>query len=364
MTLTKKQGTFLLLFLLMIMTTNNLRANVLKPHLYKETLDNGLTVLVKETPGVKVATVQIWVKAGSIYDGPDEGGITHLIEHMIFKGTETRGAGEVAAAIEENGGQINAYTSFEYTVYHATLSSRYWETAMEVLGDAVLHSVFDGDELEREKKVVLEEVRMRNDRPALKVYQALMGRAYSTHPYRLPVIGTFESVSSFTREDIISYMDKHYHPDNFTVVVVGDVRADPVISKVRELFGSLPARQGVEPRLPEEPPQREPRLFTVTAEINQPQMAIAFPSTSFNDPDTPVIDVIAAILGSGETSRLYNRLRNEMGLVYHINASSFTPRDKGLFEIMAVLDGERISDAVQAALGEVFKLKYLPVDED
>ena len=141
-----------LTFLWLIMTPTALHAKLLKPHLYKDTLDNGLTLLVKEVPGSKVATVQIWVKAGSIYEGPKEGGITHLIEHMIFKGTKNRGPGDVAAAIEEKGGQINAYTSFEYTVYHATLPARDWVTALEVLTDAVRNSVFDKGELEREKK--------------------------------------------------------------------------------------------------------------------------------------------------------------------------------------------------------------------
>ncbi|MCK4839019.1 MAG: insulinase family protein [Desulfobulbaceae bacterium] len=188
---------FLITSMVLSFTMNIAAAVELAPQLHKTILDNGLTILVKETPATKVATVQLWIKAGSVYEEADEGGITHLIEHMIFKGTPARKAGEVAADIEEVGGQINAYTSFEYTVYHATLSARHWELALDVLADAVLNSTFDAAELEREKMVVLEEIAMREDRPQLRMYQELMSKSYQVHPYRLPVIGTRESVSSF-----------------------------------------------------------------------------------------------------------------------------------------------------------------------
>jgi zinc protease len=353
-----------LALLTILMTTNNLHAETLKPYLYKKTLDNGLTLLVKDVPGSKVVTVQIWVKAGSIYEEPREAGITHFIEHMIFKGTETLGPGELAGVIEENGGRINAYTSYEYTVYHATLSARHWATALDVLTDALLHSVFDADELEREKPVVLEEIRMRNDRPTVKLFEELMHTAYKNHPYRLPVIGTVESVSSFTHDDIKNYMTKHYRPENFAVVIVGDVRFKPVLAEVEKLFGNM-ANQGTIARdLPAEPEQISPRLFSLEDDIKQSHMALAFPIPSFSDDDTPVIDVISDILGKGETSRLYNELRNEKGLVYSIEASAFTPKYSGLLEVLATLDEEKISPALEAALEEIFKLKYIPVDDE
>ena len=354
----------LLTFLLTLMTPNHALAKMLKPHLYEDKLDNGLTMLVKETPGTKAVTVQIWVKAGSIYEDPDEAGITHLIEHMIFKGTDTMGAGELAAAIEGKGGRINAYTSYEYTVYHATLAARYWETAMDVLTDSLLHSTFDPTELDREKPVVLEELHMRNDQPRIKLFQALMRHSYRAFPYRRPVIGSVESVSSFTRGDILSYIKKHYVPANFTVVVVGDVEAKAVMAKVRDLYGALPARQAVEHDLPAEPAPESATAFAIEDDVNQAQLALTLPIGPFADQDTPVIDVIAGILGNGDASRLYNRLRNKQGLVYSINASAFTPLGPGLFEISAVLDQDKIPAAIDSALTELYALKYAPVDED
>ncbi|MBU4261565.1 MAG: insulinase family protein [Proteobacteria bacterium] len=358
---------FFLLILLLTATTMityTTSAKELSSHLYKETLSNKLTVLVKETPGTKVATVQIWVKAGSIYEDKNEAGITHLIEHMIFKGTPTRGLGRVAGDIEEVGGRINAYTSFEYTVYHATLSARFWERGLDVLTDALRHSTFDPDELEREKKVILEEIRMRNDRPETKLFEQLMTTAYTVHPYRLPIIGTAQSVTGFTRDDILKYMQDHYHAENFTVVVVGDVRYADVLSAVKNLMGDIEQGDHVQPPLPQEPDQDAPRFFQQKDDINQTHLALAFPVTPFVHPDTPVLDVIAAILGQGEASRLFNELRNEKRLVYRVSAAAFTPKDKGLMEATATLDAAKLPEAMEAMLEEFFRLKYLRVSEE
>ncbi|HIJ89339.1 MAG: insulinase family protein [Desulfobulbaceae bacterium] len=346
------------------MTHTPVEAIEIAPHLHKNTLDNGLTVLVKETPGTKVATVQIWVKAGSIYEAKNEAGITHLIEHMIFKGTPTRAPGEVAGGIEAMGGQINAYTSYEYTVYHATLSSRNWGDALEVLTDAVLHSNFDAGELEREKKVVLEEISMRKDRANIALFQELMAQAYTVHPYRLPISGTAESVSAISREDILRYMKKHYHPNNFTVVVVGDVRVQQVVDTVNDLMGGLPKSENKPPTIPKEPAQAATRLFALTEDVNQTQLALAFPGPSFKGQDAAIVDVMTTILASGETSRLYTRLRNEKGLVYRIDGSAFTPRDPGLLEFTATLDAEKASTVLEEMLTEIFRMKHSKVSDE
>ncbi|NOQ66838.1 MAG: insulinase family protein [Desulfobacterales bacterium] len=349
------------ILLVAIMSTSPLLAEELAPHLHKTTLDNGLTVLVKEMPGTRVATVQIWVKAGSVYENADEAGITHFIEHMIFKGTETRGPGELAGAIEGVGGQVNAYTSYENTVYHATLSAVHWEMALEVLAEAVMHSVFDPVELEREKKVVLEELSMRYDRPNIRLFHDLMATAYTRHPYRLPVIGNEESINSFSRDKILEYISKHYYPQNLTVVVVGDVKGQDVIARVSDLMGNRPRGESETAPLVAEPVQDEARFFTIKADIMQPQIAIAIPISKFDSPDSPVLDVLAQIAGHGETSRLYRSLRDEKQLVYGINASAFTPTDPGMFEIMAVLDGSNMLQAFEASVAELFKFKYFSV---
>ncbi len=354
---------FFLIPLMVLIMNSNAPARELAPHLFKKKLQNGLTTIVKETPGTKVATVQIWVKAGSVYEEPQEAGITHVIEHMIFKGTPTHGPGKLAEMVESAGGRINAYTSYEYTVYHATLSARHWEMSLEVLTDAVLNSTFDPEELEREKKVVLEEVGMRNDRPDIRLFQELMAEAYQVHPYRRPVIGSVETISAITRDDILSYMNTHYHPDNFTVVVVGDVEAGEVVTRVNELMGKLSRSEGKAPTLPAEPVRERPASFTVKADINQPQMAVAIPISRFASPDTPVLDVLAQIVGQGEASRLYRVLRDEKQMVYSIHGSAFTPHDPGVFEVSAVVDRDKMVSALEETLAQLFRLKHFPVTE-
>ncbi len=349
---------------LLIMSANKLQAAELSPNLHKSTLDNGLTLIVKETPSKKAATVQFWIKAGSVYEAENEGGITHVIEHMIFKGTPTRGPGGIAKAVEELGGQINAYTYYEYTVYHATLSARFWDTALEVLTDAVLNSTFDSAELEREKLVVLEEIRMRNDRPNIKLFQELMTKSYTSHPYRLPIIGTTESVSGFTRDNIIKYISNHYHPENITIVVVGDVKYPLVQEKVVQLLGGIPKGNIAQLQLPQEPAHEKSRFFTIEEDVNQTHLALSFPISPFDSPDTAVLDVMTHILAHGEASRLYNELRNQKGLVYKIDGSAFTPRDPGLLEITATAETNNVIPALEAILAEVFKLKHIPVSDE
>ena len=352
------------ILLVAIMSTSLLTAEELAPHLHKATLDNGLTVIVKEMPGTRVATVQIWVKAGSVYENAEEAGITHFIEHMIFKGTETRGPGELAGAIEGVGGRINAYTSYEYTVYHATLSALHWDMAFEVLAEAVMHSVFDPIELEREKKVVLEEVSMRYDRPNIMLFHELMATAYTEHPYRLPVIGNEESINNFSRDKVIEYIQKHYYPENLTVVVAGDVKGMEVTARVNDIMGTMASGEMAPPSLPVEPLQEKARFFTMKADIMQPQIAIAIPISKFDSPDTPTLDVLAQIVGHGETSRLYRALRDEKQLVYGINATAFTPADPGMFEITAILDSNNMLPAFEATLTELFKLKHFAVTDE
>lgn len=337
------------------------------PRLHKTVLANGLTVIAKQTPGTGVATVQVWVRAGSVFETPAEAGITHLIEHMIFKGTASRGPGQVAGEIEALGGRINAYTTYEHTVYHATLAARHWQAALEVLADAVLNSTFDPAELEREKVVVLEEIRMRRDRPEIALFQEMMSRAYTTHPYRLPISGTEESVMAISRENILAYMANHYRPENLmVVVVVGDVNPAEVLAKSSARFGG--SKNGQTPatavKLPPEPPQENPRLFSLVRDVNQTNLALALPAPAFKHLDTPALDVLIHILGQGEASRLYHRLRHELGLVYRIDASLFSSHDPGLIQVSATLEATQAPAALQEIMAEMLALSHFPVSDE
>ncbi len=367
MLLTGKTITLCLLItfsILLIMPFGSL-ARELIPGLNKTRLSNGLTAIVKENHRAPVVAIQVWVQAGSVYETEGERGITHLIEHMIFKGTEKRGPGEVAKEIESVGGSINAYTSLDYTVYHCVVPKQFLDNALDVLSDAVFHSSFDPDELEREKKVVLEEIRMRNDRPRTRLFSLLMETAYKAHPYGFPVIGYPETVESFGRKDILTYMERRYRPSQITVVVVGDVGTSQALAGIQDTFGSVTKKEPQEFTCPSEPRQDAPRIAMEAMEIQEGYLAVAFSGLpSFNDPDVPALDVLAALLGKGESSRLTSSLRNRLQMVHSIDAAALTPTGPGIFEITASLDPEKTQEALPQIFHEIFRLENEGIIEE
>ena len=350
--------------ILLIMPFGSL-ARELIPGLNKARLSNGLTAIVKENHRAPVVAIQVWVQAGSVYETEGERGITHLIEHMIFKGTEKRGPGEVAKEIESVGGSINAYTSLDYTVYHCVVPKQFLDNALDVLSDAVFHSSFDPDELEREKKVVLEEIRMRDDRPRTRLSSLLMETAYKAHPYGFPVIGYPETVESFGRKDILTYMERRYRPSQITVVVVGDVGASQALAGIQDTFGSVTKKGPQKFTYPSEPRQDAPRIAMEAMEIQEGYLAVTFSGLpNFNDPDVPALDVLAALLGKGESSRLTSSLRNRLQLVNNIDAAAFTPAGPGIFEITASLDPEKTQEALAQIFHEIFRLENEGIIEE
>ncbi|PXF57653.1 MAG: insulinase family protein [Deltaproteobacteria bacterium] len=367
MLITSKTITLCLLIafsLLLFMPFGSL-ARELIPGLNKTRLSNGLTAIVKENHRAPVVAIQVWVQAGSVYETEGERGITHLIEHMIFKGTEKRGPGEVAKEIESVGGSINAYTSLDYTVYHCVVPKQFLDNALDVLSDAVFHSSFDPDELDREKKVVLEEIRMRDDRPRSRLSSLLMETAYKAHPYGFPVIGYPETVESFGRKNILTYMERRYRPSQITVVVVGDVGVSQALAGIQNTFGSATKEESQEFTYPSEPRQDTPRIAMEAMEIQEGYLAVAFSGLpNFNDPDVPTLDVLAALLGKGESSRLTSSLRNRLQIVHNIDAAAFTPAGPGLFEITASLDPEKTQEALTQIFHEIFRLENEGIIEE
>jgi len=327
--------------------------------LISRTLPNGLTILAQEDHSAPVVAIQYWVKAGSRTERDREAGITHLIEHMIFKGTPTRAVGEVAREVESAGGEINAYTSMDYTVYHVTIASRYAEVGLEVLTDAVFNAVFDAEELEREKQVVLEELSMREDRPVGKLQKALFAAAYERHPYRRPVIGYRKTVSAFTREDLMDYVRRLYVPGNVVLVIVGDMDARRMINKVEETLGRRPARPSQIPLIPhEEPPREEPRAVILRETAAEAHLQLGFSIPSVRHEDIPALDLLAVILGGGESSRLERHVRARRELVYTIGAYAYTPVDPGLFLIQASLDPAKLHSTINEIFRQLARVRF------
>jgi len=320
-------------------------------------------LLLDESHLAAVAEVQIWARVGSADEGPGEAGIAHFHEHMLFKGTERRGVAEVAGAIEGVGGRVNAYTSYDTTVYHATVPSDGLGLALDVLADMVRGSLFDSDELAREIEVVLEEIRRSDDSPPHVCAEALFAAAYRVHPYRAPILGSRESVASFDRERVHAFYRRWYAPDNLLVVVSGDFEADAFAASVRALFADA-APAGARRARPAEPPQHAPRAALLRRPFERACFEIAWPAVALGHPDTPYLDLLAFVLGEGESSRLVRRVKEAEGLVDRVDASCYTPLDPGLFGVSADLDAERVADAVEAIAREVEGVRRAPVSAD
>ena len=328
-----------------------------KEGLVRTTLDNGLKVILLEDHSAPVVALNVWVRVGSADEREDEAGMAHVFEHMLFKGTEKRAVGEIAATVEAAGGNINAFTAFDMTVYHITMASRDAAVGIDVLSDAVQHSTFDPAELAREEEVVLEEINRSLDSPGRALSRGVFETAYAEHPYRLPVIGTAESVKSFTREGLLDFFHRWYVPNNMTFIAVGDFEPEAVLAQIRDSFAeAVPNSDLGHPRTPESA-QTNLRAQVLRTEFEQSLIGLAYPITAFGEEDTPYIDLLSMILGGGDSSRLYRSVKDRQQLVHSIDSSSYTPLDPGLFMIDAALDAERIEDTVTAIGLEIRRLR-------
>lgn len=326
-------------------------------------LSNGLKVILQKNDSAPVVAINLWVNCGSANERDEEAGISHFIEHMIFKGTKKRKVGEIAREIESRGGEINAYTSSDHTVYHIVLSKRYYEIGLDILSDAIANPLFDPEEMEREKQVVLEEIRRGDDSPESRLTKILFENAYSIHPYRRPVIGYEGIIVRLTREQVLQYYRKWYTPENMTLVIVGDFDEKEIKSLVEYYFSEIPAIKGEQRKDPIEPQKKDLGFHNISGDIKQVYLKIGFHIPSVYDEDIYALEVLSNILSGGETSRLYRALKGERLLVTSIYTYAFTPKGPGLFIIGSSLERERVEDSLKILFEEIEKLKYQPVSQ-
>lgn len=332
------------------------------PSTHRHTLPNGLTLLLRESHRDPVVELQIWAGVGSADERPGEEGLAHFHEHMLFKGTERRGVGEIAGEIEGLGGQVNAYTSFDSTVYHATLPASEWKRGLDVLCDAIRFSVFDESEIAREREVVLEEIRRSEDTPGHVLSDLCFREAYRVHRYGRPILGPAENVGGFDRSQVRRFFERWYTPDNLMVVAVGDFDAAELKREVERLFGD--ARPGQVRRTRElEPPRKEKAIAILRKPFDGYRVDLAWPAAPFRERDAIHLDLLAYVLGECESSRLVQRIREEEGLVDRIDAGAFTPFDRGLFTIGFETDAGRLLDATQRIIEETERLRIEAVSE-
>jgi len=314
-------------------------------------LDNGLTVVFGEQHAARVVAVQAWVKVGGADEREDEAGLAHLHEHMLFKGTARRGPGDIAAAVEASGGNVNAWTSFDHTVYHVVMASRFARMGFDVLSDALRHSTFDAEELKRESEVVCEEIKRSADTPARRASRDLYATAFTTHPYRRPVIGWEETVRGFTREKVVGFYTRHYAPENIVLVVTGDLDAPTARALAAEYFGGDWGRPRVpHPPRPVEPPRAGRRVHLRQDDAKEAIVHVSFPLCASDHPDVPALDVLAMLVGQGDSSRMSLEVKRRRQLVRGVHCSAYTPKDPGLFTLTLTLQPEKLAEALDVSL--------------
>jgi len=345
-----------LLMALLLLTSTTARATGAEPVLTK--LDNGLTVIIEEEHSAPVVSVQMWVKVGAADETNKEAGISHVFEHMLFKGTPSKKVGEIARIIESVGGDINAYTSYDKTVYHLTVPSRYFSTGLDIIGDAIQHSSFDPVELKKELQVVLEELRMNEDDPGRNLYKTLLSKAYSTHPYGRPVIGSIKTVESFTRKQIIDFFKKWYIPNNMTLVIAGDVDSKAALEAAKKEFKGFLKSADPHRKRPVEPQQNDIRIGILAQKVHDTHLGLAFHIPEIKDDDTYALDVLSLILGGAENSRLYKKLKLDDQLVHGISAYTMTMKDPGILLITAGLEAKNVAAAVSGTIREIKRLEF------
>lgn len=329
------------------------------------TCSNGLHVFVKEDHARKVAAIQIWVMVGSADESDHERGISHLIEHMAFKGTQRRGLGRIAQEVEGLGGDMNAYTSWDETVFHVTVPSSAVTQGLDILVDAVFNPLVDPGELSKEIEVVIEEILEGEERPDRKSSKLLFRTAYTTSPYRFPIIGYRETVEKITREDVLTFRKKWYVPENMFVVVAGDVDPAKVKQDVERLTADMKPSGIFRPPRPEEPAQNAVRGAVLRdANAREARIHLAFHIPGLSSYDVSALDLAADILGARETSRLVRVVKKEKQLVNSINAYCLTPKRPGVFVVTATLDSKNLEAATRAIMDEVALLCKEPPPAD
>ncbi|HUE40755.1 MAG TPA: pitrilysin family protein [Chthoniobacterales bacterium] len=331
----------------------------------KWVLPDGLTLIVKEDRSAPVASVQAWCGTGSIYEDDRLGaGLSHILEHMLFKGTKTQKASEIAQKIQDVGGYINAYTSFDRTVFWIDVPKDGVESALNILSDAMMNSTLPPEEYNKEQEVIRREFAMGFDDPDRMASLLLFATAYQRHPYRLPVIGEMEIYNQLTQEQVMQYYKSRYVPNNLTFIVVGDVDAAKIHQQLADYFKDYPEKSLKPVFVPEEPPQLGRREVHTEFATELSRLSLAWHIPELTHPDVPALDLLSTILGEGRSSRLYRRVREQAGVAYSVSAFSYTPGDPGLFGVDATVDPNKRDEAEKLILQMIGEVKQAGVTPD
>jgi len=328
------------------------------------TLDNKLQYLLEERKNTGVVAIQIWVRVGSWHEHEKIAGITHFIEHLIFKGTEKLKVNEMPSRIEALGGQVNAFTSYDNTVYHIVIPKNAFREGFELLADAVNNLAFPEEEIAKEKKVILEEIKMGEDDPQRKLFKELFSLSYSEIPYGRPIIGYDHTVNGITKEDIVLYYKTHYVPENVVLVVVGDFQKQEAEELIKKHFAKK--MDIYKDRKDSVTFLKKDKMVSekiIERDVKENYLAISYRIPSITHEDIPALDVLSVIMGSGDSSRLQQQLKYKMGIVTGIAADLFVPKYDGLFMIYSTFFKEDYKVIIKEIENELKRLKEYSPEE-
>ncbi len=317
-------------------------------------LENGIPLVTECIRSVHSVTLGIWVRIGSRFEPPDKNGLSHFLEHMFFKGTRKRSARDIAVEIDSIGGDLNAFTSRETTTFYVKVLDQHLNKGIDLLTDIFLHSTFPEEDIEKEKRIIKEEIKMVEDTPDDYINDLFYQDVWGNKGIGLPVLGKRETVRSFKREDIIGHIRKYYGTRDIVIACAGNFDPDNLLSSLNRALGGL--RRGSEPKMGETPEFR-PSVNIYQKELSEVHMCIGVKGLPQSSPERYVLYLINAILGAGVSSRLFQEIREKRGLVYSIYSFIASYIDTGLFGVYAGTSKKRVSEVIDLIVNEMKSLK-------
>lgn len=327
----------------------------------KTVLENGLTIVSENIPHSRSVSLGVWVKSGSRHENPDEMGLAHFVEHMLFKGTEKRTAKQIAQSLESVGGYLNAYTTKEYTCYYAEVLDEFTPLALDVLSDMICHSTFPEGEVDKEREVVLDEIESIEDTPDDLIQEVFTEKLYPDSSLGWPILGTAQSVRSIGREELFNFYRKHYSAENIVISSVGKVSHQELVEQCDTLFSALPSGAS-QSRQPVSAPQIGSGVYRIPRSVNQTHICLGTAALPYTHQKKYHLLILNTLLGVGMGSRLFQNIREKYGMAYSIYSYLDFFRDSGLMAIYLGTDRHKTTRAIELLEKEVRDLAAQPVD--
>ncbi|MEW5767295.1 MAG: pitrilysin family protein [bacterium] len=333
----------------------------LKERYHKEVLSNGLRVVTEEIPHVRSVSIGLWVEVGSKNEPVVLNGASHFIEHMLFKGTSNRTAIQIAEEMDRIGGQLNALTGREYTCFYAKVLDEDISMAVDLLSDMFFNSLFDEEEIKKERDVVLEEIKMYEDTPDELIHDLFVQNVWHKHPLGQPVIGTAQLVTQFSRSEVLNFFRQKYTPERIIITVAGNIGSGQIIDELSKIFGRAEGERGEESHVP--PPQIQPGIQVHYRDLEQVHFCLGTAGLPYAHEDRFALYVLNNITGKSMSSRLFQEIREKRGLAYSIYSYHLACHESGLFVVYGGVSLEHYAEVIKITLSELSKLKEERVGE-